>query len=81
MNKKQIVMEDNLSIYDENVASYSPAPPILHNNNMQAFGVERTNSNNRYMDKSYSLLPSPLSNNIRATCSLALYFLPLNPFM
>jgi hypothetical protein len=35
MNKKQIVMEDNLSIYDENIASYSPAPPLLHNNNIK----------------------------------------------
>jgi hypothetical protein len=45
MNKKQVVMEDALSIYDKSVASYSPAPPLLHNNNMQAFRVERANSN------------------------------------
>jgi hypothetical protein len=46
MNKKQIVMEETLSIYDESVASYSSAPPLSHNNDMQAFRVERTNKNN-----------------------------------
>jgi hypothetical protein len=75
MNKKQIVMEETLCIYDESVASYSPAPPLLHNNNIQAFRVERTHNNNRYMDKLYSpacdssrasITPLPLSNSIRA---------------
>jgi hypothetical protein len=47
MNKKQIVIEDALSIYDKSVASYSLAFFLLCNNNMQAFRVERTKNNNR----------------------------------